>query len=54
MTWYTVYEASTEEVIASGTGPQCAKALGMTMGVTAPSAMPGQALTASTPSTLKS
>ena len=25
--------ASTEEVIASGTGPQCAKALGMTMGV---------------------
>lgn len=26
MTWYTVYEASTEEVIASGTGPQCAKA----------------------------
>lgn len=32
MTWYTVYEASTEEVIASGTGPQCAKALGMTMG----------------------
>ena len=31
MTWYTVYEASTEEVIASGTGPQCAKAL--TMGV---------------------
>ena len=33
MTWYTVYEASTEEVIASGTGPQCAKALGMTMSV---------------------
>mgnify|MGYP006981646673 FL=1 len=33
MAWYTVYEASTEEVIASGTGPQCAKALGMTMGV---------------------
>ena len=33
MTWYTVYEASTEEVIASGTGQQCAKALGMTTGV---------------------
>lgn len=32
-TWYTVYEASTEEVIASGTSQQCAKALGMTMGV---------------------
>ena len=31
MTWYTVYDASTEEVIASGTSPQCAQALGLTL-----------------------
>lgn len=31
MIWYTVYLAATEEVVASGTGPQCAKALGMTL-----------------------
>ena len=33
MTRYTVYLRATDEIIASGTGPQCAKALGMTMGV---------------------
>lgn len=31
MTWYTVYLADTDEIVASGTGPQCAKALKMTI-----------------------
>lgn len=31
MTWYTVYDAETEDVLASGPGPQCAKALGLTL-----------------------
>lgn len=32
MNWYTVYDAATgEEVLASGTSAQCAKALGMTL-----------------------
>ena len=30
MTWYTVYLTDTDEIVASGTGPECAKALGMT------------------------
>ena len=30
MTWYTVYDALTDEIIASGPAPQCAKVLGMT------------------------
>ena len=32
MTWYTVYDALTDEVLASGTAPQCAKAMGMNLG----------------------
>ena len=31
MRWYTVYDGKTEEVLASGTGPQCAKALHLTI-----------------------
>lgn len=31
MRWYTVYDAATEEVLASGTSAQCAKALGLTV-----------------------
>lgn len=30
MIWYTVYDAATDEIITSGTGQQCAEALGMT------------------------
>ena len=30
MTWYTVYLRATDEIIASGTGPQCARAMGLT------------------------
>lgn len=32
MRWYTVYDAATEEILASGTSSQCAKALGLTIG----------------------
>lgn len=31
MRWYTVYDGKTEEVLAGGTGPQCAKALHLTI-----------------------
>lgn len=30
MIWYTVYLTDTDEVVASGTGPECIKTLGMT------------------------
>lgn len=31
MTWYTVYLRDTDEIIASGTGAQCARAMGLTL-----------------------
>lgn len=31
MTWYTVYDRRTEEIIACGPGPKVAQALGMNM-----------------------
>lgn len=31
MHWYTVYERKSEQILVSGGGVQCAKALGMSM-----------------------